>query len=176
MLIAIDLQNDIFDENGTGYAESTKEVRDGIEARIRQAIGEGESVLYTRNLYPEFEQEKRSLESIRFDEEIFPQFGQLLEDHGDEYVKTFYGIPPEEARKIQKKYGDEVETNRTVEFVGAETNVCVLANIMVIQNIFPQADITLNKDLAASTDRTLHDKTIDVLSNMNVFIIGKGGK
>lgn len=173
MLIVIDVQNDIFDERGTGYANSTKDVRDGIEARIQQAIDNGESILYTRNLYPEFEQEKRSLESIRFDEEIFPQFRQLLETHGDEYVKTFYGIPPEEARKIQKNYEDEVETNRTIEFVGAETNVCVLANIMIIQNIFPQADITLNKDLSAGTNRTLHDKTIDVLSNMNVFIIGE---
>lgn len=172
MLIAIDLQNDIFDRNGSGYAESTEAVRDGIETRIQQAVDQGEPIIYTQNFYPEFEQESRSLESIRFDEAMFPQFRELLETHGDRYEKTFYGIPPEEARKIQKNYEDDVETNRTIEFIGAETNVCVLANIMIIQNIFPQANITLNKDLIASTSRELGDKTIDVLSNMNVFIIG----
>ncbi|GAB3067789.1 isochorismatase family protein [Salinicoccus sesuvii] len=174
MLIAIDLQNDIFDKNGSGYAESTEAVRDGIESRIQHAVDQGEPVIYTQNFYPEFEQESRSLESIRFDEAMFPQFRELLETHGDRYEKTFYGIPPEEARKIQKKYEDDVETDRTIEFIGAETNVCVLANIMVIQNIFPQANITLNRELIASTSKELGDKTIDVLSNMNVFIIGDG--
>ncbi len=175
MLVAIDLQNDIFDERGSGYAKWTEEVRDGIEARIRKAVDEGEPVIYTRNLYPDFEHDKRSTESIRFDEALHPQFRELLETHGDEYTKTFYGIPPEEAMSLQEKYGDDVENNRPIEFVGAETNICILANIMVIQNVFPQADIMLNKGLVASTSDELHDKAIELLSNMNVEITDTAG-
>lgn len=175
MLVAIDLQNDIFDERGSGYAQWTEKVKDGIEARIRRAVDDGEPIIYTRNLYPDFEHDKRSTESIRFDEEIYPQFRELLEIHGDEYTKTFYGIPPEEAMSLKKKYGDDVENNRPIEFIGAETNICIVANIMVIQNVFPQADIILNKNLVASTSDELHDKAIELLSNMNIEIIETTG-
>lgn len=172
MLVAIDLQNDIFDDRGSGYAKWTENVKDGIEARIQRAVEEDEPIIYTRNLYPEFEYGKRSEESIRFDEAIYPQFRELLETHGDEYTKTFYGIPPDEAKSLLEKYREDVESNRPIEFVGAETNICILANVMVIQNVFPQAEIMLNKNLVASTSDKLHDMSIEVLSNMNVTITG----
>lgn len=172
MLVAIDLQNDIFDDRGSGYAKWSYKIKDGIEKRIRNAVDEDEPIIYTRNLYPEFEHENRSKESIHFDEAIHPQFRKLLETHGDEYTKTFYGIPPDEAKSLLEKYRGDVENNRPIEFVGAETNICVLANIMVIQNVFPQADIILNKRLVASTSDKLHDMSLEVLSNMNVTITG----
>ena len=172
MLVAIDLQNDIFDDRGSGYAKWTNEIKDGIEARIKKAVEDDEPIIYTRNLYPEFEHENRSEESIRFDEAIYPRFRDLLETHGDEYTKTFYGIPPDEAKSLLEKYRDDVGNNRPIEFVGAETNICILANIMVIQNVFPQAEIILNKGLVASTSNKLHDMSIEVLSNMKVTITG----
>ncbi|WP_411843212.1 cysteine hydrolase family protein [Salinicoccus sp. HZC-1] len=170
MLVAIDLQNDTFDASGSSYGEWTEKIKNDITARIQKAIDDNESIIYTKNLYPEFEHDRRSTESIRFDETIYPEFFALLENYGDEYVKTFYGIPPEEAKKIQEEYQEEVETNQTIEFIGVETNICILANLMVIQNIFPQADITVNKDLVGSSNEDLHDKTLEVLKNMNVII------
>lgn len=172
MLIAIDLQNDIFDKRGSGYAQWTQYVKDGIERRIQMAVDEDEPIIYTRNLYPGFEHQNRSTESIRFDETIHPQFRQLLENNGDEYTKTFYGIPPEEAKSLQETYLNDVESDRPIEFIGAETNICILANIMVIQNIFPHAELILNKRLVASTSDDLHDKALELLSNMNVIITG----
>ena len=38
MLAAIDLQNDIFDDRGSGYVKWTEKVKDGIEARIKMAV------------------------------------------------------------------------------------------------------------------------------------------
>lgn len=172
MLVAIDLQNDIFDERGSGYAKWTDKIKDGIEARIKKAVEEEEPIIYTRNLYPEFEYNDRREEDIRFDEAIYPQFRQLLEYHGDEYTKTFYGIPPDEAKSLLEKYRGDVGVDRPIEFVGAETNICILANIMVIQNVFPQAEIILNKKLVASTSDKLHDMSLEVLSNMHVTITG----
>lgn len=170
MLVVIDVQNDTFDERGTNFAEWSKVIEDGIASRIDEAIENEESIIYTKNLYPDFEYDERSAESIRFDEAIYPEFYERLEDYGDEYTKTFYGIPPEQAKNIYENYKDEVETNQKIEFIGVETNVCVLANIMVIQNIFPEANITVNKNLVAAASDDLHDKTLEVLSNMNVFI------
>ena len=170
MLIAIDLQNDTFAESGSSYSEWTTRIKYGITQRIQKAIAENESIIYTKNLYPEFEHGNRTTGSIRFDEKIHPDFAALLDKYGDEYLKTFYGIPPEESKKIQEKYIEEVETNQTIEFVGVETNVCILANIMVIQNIFPHADITVDKDLVASSNSQLHDMTLEILSNMHITI------
>lgn len=170
MLIAIDLQNDTFDASGSSYGKWTTKIKDGIAQRIQKAISVNEPVIYTKNLYPEFEHEKRTTESIHFDETIYPEYFALLEDYGDEYVKTFYGIPPDQSKKIQEKYKEEVETNQTIEFIGVETNICILANIMVIQNIFPQANITVDRNLIGSSNADLHDKTLEVLENMNVII------
>lgn len=170
MLIAVDLQNDSFDTSGSSYGEWSEKIKDGLTDRIQKAISNNESILYTKNLYPEFEHDKRSTESIRFDETIYLKFFSLLEDYGDEYVKTFYGIPPDESKALQEKYKEEVETNQTIEFIGVETNVCILANVMIIQNIFPQADITVDKNLVGSSSTNLHDKTLEVLENMRVII------
>ncbi len=85
-------------------------------------------------------------------------------------LKHFTASPPDESKKIQEKYKEEVATNQTIEFIGVETNVCILANIMVIQNIFPQANITVDKNLVGSSNTDLHNKTLDVLENMNVII------
>lgn len=170
MLVVIDAQNDTFDKRGTNYAEWSEVIEEGISRRIDQAIDNDEPIIYTKNLYPDFEHGERSAESIRFDEAVYPVFYDRLEKHGDEYTKNFYGIPPEEARKIYENYKDKVKTNQMIEFVGVETNICVLANIMVIQNIFPEAMITVNKNLVAASSDDLHDKTLEILANMNVFI------
>lgn len=170
MLVVIDVQNDFFDKRGTNYVEWSKVIEDGIAKRIDQAVKNNESIIYTKNLYPDFEYDERSAESIRFDEAIYPKFYERLESHGDEYTKTFYGIPAEQASNIYENYKVEVETNQKIEFIGVETNICVLANIMVIQNIFPEANITVNKNLVAGTSDDLHDKTLEILANMNVFI------
>lgn len=170
MLVVIDVQNDTFDKRGTNFAKWSKVIEDGIARRIDEAIENNESIIYTKNLYPDFEYDERSAESIHFDEAIYPKFYERLEGYGDEYTKTFYGIPPEQGKNIYENYKDEVETNQKIEFIGVETNVCVLANIMVIQNIFPKANITVNKKLVAAASDDLHDKTLEVLSNMNVFI------
>lgn len=171
MLIAIDLQNDIFDPSGQRYVEWTQKVRDRIENRIHKAIKDGEPIIYTKNLYPDFEHGKRTTESIHFDEKLFRQYRDLLEAHGDAYLKTFYGIPPAEALRFEEKYKDEIESGCHIEFIGVETNICVLANIMVVQNIFPHASIKVNKHLVASKNDDLHDKALEILSNMNVAII-----
>lgn len=171
MLVVIDVQNDTFDKRGTNFAEWSKIIKEGVTKRIDQAIDNNESIIYTKNLYPDFEYDKRSAESIRFDEAIYPEFYERLEKHGDEYTKTFYGIPPDQVENIYENYKDEVETNQKIEFIGVETNVCVLANIMIIQNIFPEANITVNKNLVAAASDDLHDKTLEILSNMNVFIV-----
>ncbi|CEA00774.1 Isochorismatase family protein [Jeotgalicoccus saudimassiliensis] len=170
MLVVIDAQNDTFDKRGTNYAEWSEVIEEGISRRIDQAIDNDEPIIYTKNLYPDFEHGERSAESIRFDEAVYPVFYDRLEKYGDEYTKNFYGIPPEEARKIYENYKDKVKTNQMIEFVGVETNICVLANIMVIQNIFPEAMITVNKNLVAASSDDLHDKTLEILANMNVFI------
>lgn len=170
MLVVIDVQNDTFDKRGTNFADWAKVIEDGVANRIDAAIESKESILYTKNIYPDFEHDERSSESIHFDEAIYPKFFERLEDYGDEYTKTFYGIPPNQAEKIYENYRDEVETNQKIEFIGVETNVCILANIMIIQNIFPEANITVNKSLVAAADDELHDKTIEILANINVFI------
>lgn len=170
MLVVIDVQNDTFDTRGSSFAKWTKIIEDGVASRIETAVNNNESIIYTKNLYPNFEHDERSTESIRFDEAIYPKFFERLKTHGDEYTKSFYGIPPSEARKLYENYKGEVEKNQKIEFIGVETNICILANVMIIQNIFPEANITVNKNLVAAADDDLHDKTLQILANMNVII------
>src|SRR5690625_6059549 len=84
MLIAIDLQNDTFAESGSSYNERANRIKHRITGRINKAVAENESIIYTKNLYPDFEHRNRTTDSIRFDEGIHTVFSDLLYKYGDE--------------------------------------------------------------------------------------------
>lgn len=80
--------------------------------------------------------------------------------------KTTFGIAPEDMVKFKQSIGELEE----IEVVGLVSNMCVLSNVCVLQAAWPQAQIIVDADLCASFDPVLHQKTLDILTGMQVEV------
>lgn len=170
MLIAIDLQNDYLDPAGKFFVPASASIIEPIMERLSQAVNSDELIIYTKNIYPESEYYVRSAEEISWAEEIFPPFQKLL--HTAEcFEKKHYGIAPEEALRFQEKYQSKEHAFDRIEFVGVETNVCVLANMAIIQNIFTKSMIILNPKLSAARDAELFQAALKVMQGLKMELI-----
>lgn len=56
-------------------------------------------------------------------------------------------------------------------FCGLVTNMCVLSTAMSFQNMFRRSDIYIYKDACASFDENLHNKTLDIMKELQMIII-----
>jgi nicotinamidase-related amidase len=61
----------------------------------------------------------------------------------------------------------------SIELCGLVSNICVVSNAVVLQNHYPQAQLTVDARLTASFDPDLHQKTLDVLSGLQVEILNR---
>lgn len=165
MLVLIDLQNDYFDPKGKFYFSETKEMIAPLQARIQKALDSKEKILYTLNIYTE--EDGRSKKDRDWASDLYEPFKDLLKKE-DPLEKLYYGISPEEGEKVFLAIKDNPP--QTIEFAGVETHLCVMANVIIIQNIFPEAQITISRRLSRSSKPELEEKALAVLQGMNVTI------
>jgi nicotinamidase-related amidase len=58
-----------------------------------------------------------------------------------------------------------------VELAGVATNICVLANAVLVRTALPDASVTVDRRCVASYDRALGEAALDVMSSMCVDVI-----
>jgi nicotinamidase-related amidase len=81
-------------------------------------------------------------------------------------------------KQVAKSYGMKetapsdlmVESGLVFEICGVITNMCVIAQAILIQTYCPNAQIIINGGLCASNDPTLHDKALEVMESMFMTI------
>lgn len=81
--------------------------------------------------------------------------------------KYYFTMPPEQLLKIQAL--PEVAGQKTIELVGTELSLCVLANTLALQSVFPEADFIIHA--ARVTGRKFNDETLALLKEFNVEVI-----
>lgn len=169
MLIAIDLQNDYLDPKGKFYIPTSATILEAIADRIQTAIDDDELIVVAKNVYPESEYAERSAEDIKWAEAIHPRFQELLKT-AVIFEKEHYGIAPEEALKFKQKYHHKEHAFDAIDFVGVETNVCVLANMAIIQNIFTNSKLTISTKRTAANDPSLFDAALEVMRGLKMEV------
>lgn len=60
-----------------------------------------------------------------------------------------------------------------IELCGVVTNMCVIANAVLLQSAFPNAEITIDASLCLSFDPALHEKALDVMEGMQMHVINR---
>lgn len=165
MLFLIDLQNDYFDPQGKFYFPQTQALTSNLLERIRQAIDGGEAVFFTLNLYTD--QDGRSKGERDWAASLYKPFRILLEGQ-EALTKYYYGISAEEGRRILDRFG--IEPPDAIEVAGVETHLCVMANAVIIQNLFPDSRIQLNRERIGSSDPRLEKHALKIMRGMNMEI------
>ena len=60
-----------------------------------------------------------------------------------------------------------------IELCGLVSNICVISNAAVLQGHYPNAQMVVDANLTASFAPDLHEKTLDVLSGLQVEILNR---
>lgn len=167
MLIVIDMQNEYVHEKGKAHVNGAKDLEKGIIEKIREYQDKGESIFYTINTKVSHEDRDK----LDKDWAVRP-YGKLKEALGkhSRIEKIYYGITAEQALMIKSNINNENDT-KIIEFVGVETNICVLANMIIFQNLYPNAKIVINSKLCSSSNISLHNKALDIMNELNMEVI-----
>lgn len=192
MLFIIDMQNDYVDEeNGSSYVKDAETLVPGIINRIKFYEERGDKIFYTSDI--NLLGQSKGLSKLQYELDnnndkigiinresmlsthkkwCFQPYGDLeflLKNH-QEIKKSYYAIPPETLLEIQLMYNDEKYIIENIEFVGVETNKCVLANAICLQSAFPEANIIINSKLCKSKDKEDHYNALKVMESLGMEI------
>lgn len=167
MLFVIDMQNDYVDqEKGILAVPGADKIVPKIIEEIHRQEKKGEPIYYTLNQH-NLEEDDRSDEEKKWGLALYGPLEEALKEH-KAIKKKFHSIPPEDAEKLRNQYEDDPD--RVIEFVGVETNVCVLSNAIMLHTSFPLATITVLEDLCTGTTAELHNETLDVMKSLKIEI------
>lgn len=167
MLFIIDMQNDFVDnEKGVLAVPNAAKIVPKIIEEIHHQEEKGEPIYYTINQH-DLENDHRSDEEKKWGMALFGPLEAALKEHKS-INKKFHSISPEDAEELRNAYKDDPD--RVIEFVGVETNVCVLSNAIMLHNSFPLATIRVLEDLCIGTTEELHKETLDVMKSLKIEI------
>ena len=173
-LFVIDYQKDFVD-GALGFPGAEK-----LDARIAQkvrAYGEGR-VLFTRDTHFEnylTTREGRNLPVVHCirGTEGWQVYGEtakaLAEVNAAAIDKRSFGMDttdPETAAVLPETAGE-------IELVGLVSDICLISNAVVLQSRYPEATIVVDAQCTDSFDKSLHEKTLDVLSGFQVKVINR---
>lgn len=167
MLFIIDMQNDFVDEEkGILAVQGAEKIVPKIIEEIHRQEEKNEPIYYTLNQH-DLEDDDRSDEEKKWGLALYGPLEKPLKKH-TAIKKKFHSISPEDAEKLRNQYEDDPD--RVIEFVGVETNVCVLSNAIMLHTSFPLATIRVLEDLCTGTTAELHNETLDVMKSLKIEI------
>lgn len=173
IFVVIDYQKDFVD-GALGF-EKAKALEKGIFSLAKKALENGDGVFFTLDThtdsYPSTREGKHLPTLHCIDESeghrLYGALDRFYDKDGVIMVKKS-GFGSSTLADIIRKTCGEPDV---IEICGVVTNMCVIANAIVLQTEFENADIRILSDLCASFDEKLHDEAIDVMKNMHMTII-----
>ena len=170
VLVVIDMQNDFID-GALGTDEAVKIVG-SVAEKIREY--EGQTVFATRDTH-----EENYLETAEGRHLPVPHcrkaapgwrlYGRLErfmeEDHPHVYLAPKFAFGAQNYSYLAPYEPSEITV------VGLVTNLCVIANAVILQTAFPNAEMVVDSRLCASFDPILHGKALDVMEGMQMKVL-----
>lgn len=167
MLIIVDMQNEYVDIDGNAPVDGAKELVNGILDKIKEYENKGEAIFYTINT--KIVQEDRGKSDEEWAIRPYGKLKKALKNH-NMLKKISYGITAEKAIEIKNTMVNEIDV-KSIELVGVETNICVLANGIIFQNVFPDTKIVINSKLCTSSNDLLHSNALDIMNELKMEVI-----
>lgn len=171
MLFIIDMQNDFIDqEKGKMKVKDSDKLLDVIIEKIKTYEERGDKIFYTLNIHEDMEDDKRSQEEKQWGQSIYTPLKSYLEPHCL-IKKTYYGIEPEKASKLKEEFKNKKEFRKEIELVGVETEICLLSNAIILQNMFPDSKIIIDESLCTSNNIKLHKIALEIMKGLKMEVL-----
>ena len=169
LLVVVDYQNDFV--NGALGFEKALLLEDGIADKILEFESNDDDVVFTLDTHYEDYMETVEGQNLPVKHCIKNTFGH--EVYGS--VKNMSLVHPnfEKLTFGSSKLFEYLKDNNydEVYLCGVVTNICVISNAVVCKTALPNAKIFIYKDLVASNDPVMEEKSFDVMKNLHMNII-----
>ncbi len=166
LLIVVDYQND-FVTGALPCGSDAIAIEDNIIAKVKQYKESGHNILATLDTHTQ--SYDKTLESKHFPPHCISEsfghklYGKLAEEDIKTIEKHTFG-----SMNLHKhpfcKQADEIEV------VGVSTNVCVLHNIVLLYNAYPDKKISVDAKCCASFDKRLHENALEIMKGFGVEV------
>ena len=175
ILVVIDYQKDFVD-GALGFKKA-ETLEDGIYNKVKNYLKNGHKVIFTYDTHYENYLDTREGKSLPvphccISTEGHKLYGKLNEFVGREntfhYNKEAFGIAPKDMIKLSEDIGIDIDE---IELVGVVTNMCVISNVVAFQALYINANLTVDGNLCASFDDSLHEKALDVIESLSVKVL-----
>lgn len=176
LLVVVDYQNDFV--NGSLGFPGAEKLDEGIAAKVINHVG---PVIYTLDTHPDNYLETREGIALPVDHcikgtdgwEVFGETKKALAKVGAKGLqKRSFGLSQYELAVLKDDFFPN-ECYEEIELVGLVTNICVISNAVIFQAAYPEAQIVVDGALCASFDQELHEKTLDVLTGLQVRVVNR---
>ncbi len=170
LLVVVDMQNDFIDGSlGTKEAQA---ILGAVEEKIRryEEDKEGEVVFtldtHFANYLDTLEGKKLPVSHCIKDTEGWKLYPSLEQYPGKRYEKSTFGCVSM-ARDLEK-----CEYER-IEFVGVCTDVCVIANALIMRTVFPGTPIIVDASCCAGVTPEGHKNALEAMKACQIDIVGE---
>lgn len=168
-LVVVDYQNDFVD----GYlgSEAAASIEDAVCSRMEAYLASGDAVLVTMDTHGEdyldtLEGMKLPVRHCIRGTEGWQLHGRVREIAGRGgcriLEKDTFGCA--ELLGILRDFDE-------IEICGVATNICVLANAVMVRTANPGASVVVRRDCVATYDDRLGDEALDVLAGLQIDVI-----
>lgn len=169
LLIVVDYQVD-FVSGSLGF-DAALLLENKIANKIVEFENNGDDVIFTLDTHDEDYMNTEEGKNLpiphcikgTLGHEIFGRVKELSVSHKSFEKNTF---PSSDLLLyLKNKSYDEIA------FCGVVTNICVLSNAVIAKAALPNAKITIYKELVASNDPVMEEKSFEIMKNLHMNII-----
>lgn len=177
VLVVVDVQNDFAKGGALAYAYPERSNTDGIIAKVKEFISNGDVVIATRDTHHDNYMDTLEGKNLPIPHCIHQTDGwelvgqlQTLANMNEIAVvdKPTFGtsLVGQFIREVVDKYGPIEE----IDVCGYVTSICVLANCVMLRAYMPNQKIVLLQDLCGDINEDSHKAAITVLRNQQIEI------
>ena len=166
ILLVVDMQNDFV--TGTLKNVYTKEIIPSIKERIELAKKNDDFVFFTKDTHFDNYLQTKEGKFIPVEHCIKNTWGWEIVNELKEYAeyiyeKSAFGCIDLAINLLPFNFD-------SIEIVGTCTDICVLANAIILKNFFPEKDIIVNERCCSGTTKTNHLKALCIMENIGIIV------
>lgn len=178
-LVVVDMQNDFI--TGSLGSEDAQLIVPRVKQKIAIAQQNETAIIATADLH--FDDYMNTLEGrkLPIPHCIQGSFGQKI---CEEIISQLYKAPfhlvskitfgaedlPQEVRYFCNLPGRNEYEPQHIEICGLCTDICVIANAIILRSAFPNTLITVDRSACAGTSREAHNATLQVMKSLQIDV------
>jgi len=166
-LVVVDYQVDFVTGSlGSPYAEA---IEGNIVSKIKEYLGSGGKVFFTMDTH--------NSDYLRTDEGTHIPVEHCIKGTPGWHIFGEAAGYQSRGRTIEKgTFGclsivDELRGFDQIEICGVATNICVIANAVILKTAYPDSKVMIDPKCVASYDPDLHGKALEIMRSLSIDIL-----